>query len=439
MTAVDTLVLGAGASGLACRAALAGRREAVTLEAAPAPGGLLSMYPDGPFRFDSTVHVMFFRDERMRRAVESLLPGGVHRFVKENAVWQQGRRIDYPYQYHAHQLAPEVREACIGGLPAAAPRGEAASFQEWLLARYGPGFYRHFFRPYNEKLYGVSPSELECARMVWTLPSNERDTILRGTRRPDEVKHPGTHALYPRGHRGIAAVTDALLELGEGPVLCGDAVVEIDTSRRTATTASGAVFRYRRLVSSLPLPVLLRSIRELPAEVEACASELAASAVTVVRVGALRSGSALPEHWTYFPDPEIPFYRMTRLERISGDLCPPGGTALLLECPGSTPPERDEVLALLHRLGVLHAPSADAYGTLLIPYAYVLFRHGYERVMETIRGYLAAAEVEVVGRYGEWTYENIEGTIRSGLRAGERVLAGGSSPALELFGMGRGS
>lgn len=435
MTACDVLVVGGGAAGLACRAALAGARETLLLEREGETGGLLRVRQMRGFTFEPTLHVMFFRDPAMRAAVEALLPGGVRAFVKENAVWQRGRLIPYPYQYHARALPDDVRDACLDGFRAVTGRPAAdASYEAWLLAQYGAGFYHHFFRPYNAKLYGVSPAELEAAPMLWTLPPGERDAVLGRGVAAEQVPHPSTRCLYPRGPDGIQALRDALLGLSGDPVRRGEEVVEIDAARRVARTAGGERIAYRALVSSLPLPVLVGIMTGVPADVAAAAAGLRAAPVTTVQVGAREDGGMLPAHWTYFPDAEIPFYRLVRLERISPDLCPPGAAALLLECPGATAPDRESVLRLLHGLGVLREPRAEVYATAHVPYAYVLFHHGWRGALARVRDFLVSSGVETIGRYGEWTYSNIEGTLRSGLLAGGR-LAGRTTPVLARFGI----
>lgn len=419
MTA-DVLVLGGGVAGLACRYGLAGHREVVLLEREPEAGGLLRVHPAGPYVFDSTVHVLFFRDDARKRLVLDLLDDDVRTFQKVNAIWQDGREIPYPYQFHAHALPPEVRERCLALFPReGTDLPPDASFEAWLRAQFGDGFYDAFFRPYNEKLYGIPLHTLEAAPMTWMIPSDDRTAVLAGATEP--LPRPAPTVFYPRGSRGIARLTDALMGRGTGSVRLGDAVARVDLRERWVETASGRRLAYRDLVSSLPLPAFLRLVRDLPPEVDRAARAMTSASVFVVEVGAPRDGGALPAHWTYLPDPDVPFYRLIRLERISPDLAPPGGVALLLEGTGERVPSREEALTWLHGLGVLAAPEANHVAVRRIEHAYVRFTHGYREARETTLGFLREAGVHSIGRYGEWRYASIAQALASGLDAADRL------------------
>ncbi|HEX4825420.1 MAG TPA: FAD-dependent oxidoreductase [Candidatus Polarisedimenticolaceae bacterium] len=423
-TDVDVLVLGAGAAGLACRYALSGRRDVVCLEAAEEVGGLLRMFRHGDFTFDTTLHVLPSRSAMAGTILESLIGDEARAFPKRNLVWQRGRVIDYPYQFNSHALPHEVREECLAGLPAArrdAPSPDRRSFEVWLLDQFGPGFYRHFFEPYNRKLYGVDPSELEAAPMTWTIPADNREAALRGARAP----HPGgavVECTYPTGLDGIHVVPKRLAERGTGEILLGERVTRVDLDARTAWTARGKIFHYRDMVSTLPLPTLLRCVEGLPASIADWSVRLHARPVTNIRVAIARSGDGLPGLWTYFPDPEIPFYRLSRLSSISPDLMPPGAEACLLECAGDDPVKEETIVALCRELGVAGDGDVRVAGSLVIPHAYVLFKHGHRDGAEAAIRYLAERGVRVAGRYGCWAYSNIAQTLDTGLRAAAELM-----------------
>lgn len=417
----DVLILGGGVAGLSCRAALEGSRQTLLLEAEDEIGGLLRVHRHGDIVFDTTVHAIVCRNPSVRRLLDDLLPAGLRRFEKRNLIWQGGTIVDYPYQFHLRQLPAETRRACLETVPEEAGGAPApdCTFESWLLARFGHGLYRHFFEPYNRKLYGVHPSELEAAPMVWTIPVGNRAAILAGAGHARAIREPAVECLYPRGPDGISALTGALADRSTAPILCGHRVTSIDLERRQVETAHGVRVRYRTLVSSLPLPALARMIQD--AGGHRLDATLDAAPITVVQVGAGEHRAALDADWTYFPDPDVPFYRLTRLERIAPDLCPRGKTALLLECPGSSAPDRSRVLELLAELGVVSSSCVEWYGTLHIPHAYVLFRPGAARMAARLLETLRSRGVRSIGRYGEWRYASIEQCIVSGLEAAQQL------------------
>jgi protoporphyrinogen oxidase len=432
---VETLILGGGIAGLACRAGLGQEQEALLLEQGFEVGGLLRTQTRGDFTFENTVHVLFFRDPRIRSFVSEALGGHLREFIKENAVWQKGTTIGYPYQYNSVALPPEIRRECIEGfLTRPQTPVDGATFEAWLLGQFGPGFYRHFFQPFNEKLYGVSLADLRADGMVWTIPADNGESVLRGAEQPTCPVTAKERCQYPKGRRGIGELPIALSRGAGCEIQCGEALVALDPQNRVAEWASGQRLRYRNLVSSLPLPVILRTIRRLPRRVADCLKWLRARPLRVVRVGARRSGPGLPYHWTYFPDPDVPFYRLVRLDRISPDLCPVNGTALLLECAGDTEPDRQSVVQFLHALGVIKEPAVDHYECVSVPFAYVLFDGHRAQAVSTCRAYLEEHGIQSIGRYGQWRYADIEQTIHSGLDAALALSSGGlAGPAAAIL------
>ena len=429
MSDADVLILGGGLAGLACRAALPAHRSATVLEAADEIGGLLRVHERGDYVFDSVPHVIFFRSRRLLEALRGLLPGGLHAFARTNSIWQRGRRIPYPYQFNARALPDATRDECLAGFrgnPFAGTGGDGnATFREWLLGEFGPGFFRHFFQPYNEKLYGVPLDGLDAAPLRWTIPSENGRAVLAGEGDPAGAPE----LFYPAGREGIALIPRVLAELGRGDVLTGAAAVRVDAGRRTVTVADGREFRYRSLVSSIPLPELLGMLDGVPEEVRELGRTLAAVPITVVQVGARATGPALPDIWTYFPDDDVPFYRMTRLERISAELAPPGGASILLECAGTAAPDRESVLAWLDAQGVVPRGAVEHYDAWHVPYAYVLFLRGYKRTLQRIRRALAERGIITTGRYGGWMYADIEMAMKSGLMAARRLDPSGAPAA----------
>ncbi|MCB9474469.1 MAG: NAD(P)-binding protein [Candidatus Delongbacteria bacterium] len=426
MTSTDVLIVGTGISGLGCRALLQDQRDVLTLEAADRPGGLTRVFRVGEFIFDSVVHVLRFRDPELWRFAQLLCPDGFHHFPRINHVWQAGVQLDYPYQYHAGQLPEAIRKACLEGYihnPWATAQ-DTRTFRDWLLKNFGPGFYEHFFHPYNLKLYGVGPECLEGERMTWLIPDGDRERVLEGSRDTVAAGAAGSQLAYPRGTLGIETLCHGAVGLAESPILVNQQVVHLDLAQRVLQVSSGQRYAYRELVSSIPLPGLLALIPDLDHEIAALGRSLKAVPLQVAEVGIEGEEHALAGQWSYFPDPDIPFYRLTRLEHVSPELCPAGHSALLLESSAAQPLVRDEVEGALRRVGMLAGTRVVHYRVRRIPAGYVLFEPGVVARVRRILEHLRERHVHPIGRYGRWDYMDIEGALATGLETAAFLRGG---------------
>ncbi|MEO8627622.1 MAG: FAD-dependent oxidoreductase [Betaproteobacteria bacterium] len=425
MEDVDTLIIGGGVAGIACLASLPPSHSSLLLEAEPDIGGLLRAYRFGEYVFDTVPHVLFFRDKALLAATKQLLGVPMHEFRRTNVIWQNGNIIAYPYQFNACHLPVDIRNDCLEGMRAVslADRNRGRTFKQWLLGQFGTGFYSHFFKPYNEKLYGTDLSALEAGPLRWTIPRDNSQAVLSGAERP----HPVSNELlyYPAGKRAIAAIVDSLAEPRRTQIRTNQRVVAIDSSRREAMTATGDRFRYCKVISTQPLPQLVRGIVDAPSSIRRLADELRAVSIHVIRIGTRHNGPGLRNIWTYFPDPELPFYRMTRLEHISPDLCAPGAASILLESSSVDPPSQEAVVRFLRSAAVITSNEIDHFSVLTIPFAYVLFLRGFRKPLREIREFLEKAGVITAGRYGAWMYADIEMALKSGISAARRVLEPG--------------
>lgn len=266
--------------------------------------------------------------------------------------------------------------------------------------------------------------------MVWTIPADAGQAVAQGGQATHETPAPAFPSYYPRGPLGIAELPGGLCDQGVGPMQFRATIAAIDWRRRRCRLSDGRQFGYRDLVTALPLPGLVRLLEGAPTDVAASAAQLDASPITVVHLGVKYSTGVLPAHWTYFPDPEVPFYRMTRFERIAPQLSPEGASTLILECPGWLTPDVDDVVGALLRIGVLRDRHLDAYGIVRIPHAYVRFRPGHRELVKMLHEFLRSHGIHATGRYGLWRYLNIEQTLQSGLDTAE-ALAPRPSPATE--------
>ncbi len=105
----------------------------------------------------------------------------------------------------------------------------------------------------------------------------------------------------------------------------------IDLARRVLIFKNEEV-PFDVLISSLPLPTLLRLLSDVPEAVLEAAGRLRSTHLHYFDLG-LSVPNPNPYHWVYVPEHKYPFYRVGCYSHFSDKLAPPGKSA----CTSSSP------------------------------------------------------------------------------------------------------
>ncbi len=434
------LILGGGLAGLSTAVFL--RRPWLLVEKEARVGGKTrTEVLHGGFHFDATGHWLHLRDPEMKALVtESWLPGGWVRIDRRAAVFSRGVFTRFPYQVNTYGLPAEVVaenllgfiDATLGEKGRALREREPRNFEEFILRHLGEGFAKNFMVPYNTKLWTVPPAELSAAWCGRFVPKPTLQEVVDGALGlgGDQLGYNASF-LYPK-EGGIEALPRALLRAAPpGRVLVGTVATRLDWRARTATLSTGETVRFSALVSTIELPQLVALLAEGPAgvpeEVRAAAARLRSFTVTYVRVG-VRHTNAQPWHWVYLPGNEFQTYRIGSPSAVYPALAPPGMASFYVEYSHTGQRSRagceaDAVEDLLNsrmvqrREDVLFAEAED------IPHAYVIYDDAYGPAKKTVVDFLASAQLQTAGRYGQWEYSSMEDALLSGRAAAKTLNA----------------
>jgi UDP-galactopyranose mutase len=395
----------------------------VVLENAAEAGGLSRTIEIDGAVFDLGGHSFHTPHARVRELVFGALE--MYEQKREARCWCAGRLIDYPFQSHFDQLDDgSVVSACAGGLAEAGDGGDAADFDTYLRRRFGDGIARHFLLPYNRKLWG---RDLRRLGTGWTRERVAAASVSRidgpeGQRLP---LREDTLVAYPaRG--GFGEICRALAR--HVPALrFGQAVQAIDPDRRVVTTASGARFGYRHLVSTLPLPDLAAALPSRPPWMEA---ELAAlEAVGLVFVFLVLEGRVNTDiQRIYCGDPACPVHKFVINHTSSPSLRERPRHGILAEVSVGEAAGRADleacVVEALVRMRVIGSPGdVRTARTTPVRRAYPAPTHGRDAAVRRVTSWLAERNIHSIGRFGEWAYINSDEALHRGLVLGDRLRA----------------
>lgn len=409
MTEVDTLIIGAGVSGLATAAAIGKGGDLLVLERDAEIGGYCKTVVRDGFTWDYSGHFFHFKRPDVERWLRARMGGqDVRTIVKRSFISYGGARVDFPFQKNIHQLPQQEFIDCLVDLFLARspdePRLPETNFKEMLYARYGRAICEKFLIPYNEKLYATDLSTLDRDAMGRFFPHADVQGVIRNMRQADNASYNSTFT-YPAGG-AIEYVKALATEVAPAAIRLGEALEHVDLRRKVARTSKGE-YRFNRLVSSAPFPALLERC-DLPHDARA----FTWNQVLVFNLGFDGKGPK-DLHWLYVPDPARAFYRVGFYDNIFGS--PRMSLYVELGFPKDArldvAAERKRVLAGLRAEGIVTTQRLVAEHHVVMNPAYVHITRRSMAEHARLAAELEKAGVYSIGRYGGWTYCSIEDNL----------------------------
>jgi protoporphyrinogen oxidase len=423
----NTIVIGAGPAGLG--AALALGDSSIVLESRETVAGLCGTVTLDGAIFDLGGHSFSTPHPAIRRLVFDALK--MEEQKRDAWCWVNGEYVRYPFQQHFSELAdPDSRRACQSGLEAAGHWQDAANFDEYLDRRFGHGIADLFMRPYNRKLWGADLIRLDTewsAERVATPGIAESGISNNGRRSP--LPKEAVIAYPARGGYGEIFQT---LARRIADLRFGQSVTNIDPRTSTLQTALGERVFWRRIISTLPLPVLLRLIPNVPAEISSAVRALEALPINLVMLVLDGRLDTLRQR-IYCPDPEIIGHKIVLNHNSSRWLRALPRHGVQVELSGLSPFSTsihvkglvNGVVAGLLRMGVIPSPDYVRRAEVVrIPFGYPVQTHSRSRIVGLAQRWLSEHRIYTVGRFGEWAYINSDEALHRGHRLGMKLATG---------------
>ena len=460
------LIIGAGPTGLSAAYHLGA--DTVLLERHASVGGWCRSIQDQGFTFDYAGHIMFSNDPYVLKLYDILLGDNQHWQMREAWVYSKQVFTRYPFQGALYGLPPAVIKECIvgaiesrygltDGAPGCATAGvedccadgtadvanssasalssaaQGEDFEHFIYRVWGAGIARHFAIPYNKKLWTVPLSEMETSWLGGRVPLPDLNQIIEGALEPvAKPMGPNARFGYPK-RGGFQALMNGFLPHIRGKIELNASAVSLLPREHAVVLADGRRLHYEQLISTMPLPELVRLIGSAaPPEVRRAAAGLRHVTIRCVNLGVARTG-VTDKHWIYYPEDTI-FHRIFVQGNASPECNAPGGFGFTCEISYSPhkplPLDGDALIARCVddcvRTGFLSADDRVIAANIIdMPYAYVVYDHARAANVATIRSWMASHDIVLAGRYSEWEYYNSDHAFLAGKKAAETVLARG--------------
>ena len=431
----DVAVLGSGMAALGAAYQL---REAgvpyTMFDKGSHPGGHTKtyVYPGG-WTFDDGPHVSFTSDARIQDILAEQIDGDYNAVPTDVNNYWQGHWIKHPAQCNLYGLPVDLIVSCIVGFVEATSDEDPqiSNYEDWLYAAYGRPFADTFPMRYTRKVHTTDARNLTTEWMGPRMYRPSLEEVLKGALSPNT---PEVHYIdrfrYPM-HGGFYAYLKPLHEASD--LRMDHEVVRLAPREKTLYFANGREERFERVVSSIPLPVLIPLIDGVTAEVAEAASALAATSCLIVNIGIDREEDS-GYSWTYFYDEDFTVTRLSYPHRYAPGNVPDGCSAFQCEIyfsdkyrPMQDPVDTyvDRAIDDLRRCGLIRDEDTILLRDgKLSPHAGIIFDHDRPAALQIVRDFLDDVGIHSCGRFGEWDYLWTDDSFISGERAARAALEG---------------
>ena len=466
----QVVVIGGGPAGLTAAYELAKHDVSSTvLEADDMVGGISRTVERDGWRFDLGGHRFFTKVVPVEAFWHEILPD--EDFLQRprmSRIYYDGKFFDYPLKASNALTNLGIGEAILCVLSyfyaqadgavrklVGRPRSEE-DLESWITSRFGRRLYNHFFKTYNEKVWGVPASSIQADwaaqriknMSLWNAGVNAiLDSLPSWLSFLKKGKATDITSLieefqYPKYGPGMMwEVCRDKVEAAGSKVLMETKAVKIrhEDDRAVAVVAehAGVETEYpcTEVISSMPMSQLLMAMDPPPpADVLAAAKDLRYRDFLTVALVVPDEG-IFPDNWIYIHSPEVVVGRIQNFGSWSPYLVKEGRTCLGMEYfvfEGDTTWSMadEDLVALakteLGKIGLVSPDTVEAGYVVRVPKAYPFYDERYKENVRRMRDWLAdcAPNVHPVGRNGMHRYNNQDHSMYTAMLTVENLVAG---------------
>lgn len=428
----DIVILGAGLTGISAAYHLQARgfSDYKLFEKESTPGGLCRSISIDGFTFDFTGHLLHTSDAYFRALITQHI--GLENFNiinRKSFIYSHQVFSRYPFQINLFGLPSSVIIECIEGYIQKSPkRKHAKNFISWVQQQFGSGFAKHFFLPFQEKIFSYPLHKITASWTGRFVPQTSLKEMLYGALQDNAENSTGYNAqfYYPK-QGGIQYWVNALKNTLTHPIATDHQVIRINMHDKKIYFKNGHEESYKQLISTIPLNTFINLLDESPSTTFYRAKyHLKCNSVINFNLGIKRE-DLTEKHWIYFPESTYPFYRIGFPHNFSSQTVPPGCSSLYGEFSylSHTPKQKNERLkaSLIKVKELLHLQDHEIIVEKIIdiPHAYVIYNHWREKHLETLLQQLTNHQIYSIGRYGAWKYSSMQEAVLDGKHIAEQL------------------
>jgi len=413
-------ILGGGLSGVSFQRFLKLKSE--ILEKEERLGGLCRSFSKDGFLYDLGGHIIYSKEKQVIRLIRKILHDNINYCRRNNKILFNGRLIKYPFENGVGELQKEdIYECLMGYLSNKHVRME--TFKDWIYKTFGDGISNKYLIPYNEKIWKF-PLEKMGIEWVERIPKPPTEDVIKSALGICTEGY--THQLY-FNYPNSGGIENLVLSFmkNNAKVRTNFGVRKILKVGNKWLVSNGSENKlYDKLVSTIPVKEIVKFLPSVPSNVLKAARGLRHNSVKIVHIG-VNNNSLNDKSAIYIHDPNVLPHRVCYMKYFSSQNVPKDMSSLIAEIsmrPGSNLFKTsdsviiEDTISGLQRVGILRKRDIVTTDVKTIDYAYIVYDVYYKKNIDTIRNYLRSVGIELLGRFGEFEYINMDEVLKRSIK-----------------------
>lgn len=437
----NIVILGAGLTGISTAYHLEqkGFFDYKLFEKETAIGGLCRSVEQDGFTFDFTGHLLHAANPYFYQFLEQVI--GLEKFnsiIRRSYIYSNNVFTEYPFQINLADLPINVITECIEGFIKRPRIKSPKSFLDWVLTNFGSGFAKHFFLPYQEKIFNYNLAHLTASWTQNFVPQTTLTQIIERLIKPAKEQSIGYNAqfFYPQKGGIVSWIHQFATKLFQ-PLYTNHEITKVDTKNKIIEFSNGETETYKTLITTVPLTTFLTLIKEPSnSALKNAIPKLLCNKVINFNLG-INKPDVSSKHWVYFPEKNIPFYRLGFPHNLSPSMAPKDCSSLYGEFShinkSSTWVKNTLTHARAETIKLLNISKNDiaTEKVISIEHAYVIYDKWRDAHLPRLLSTLEDLQIYSIGRYGAWKYASMQDAVLDGQKIAHQLLF---NPAISAFG-----
>lgn len=409
-------IIGGGLSGISLGYFV---KDSEILESDSKFGGLMQSIQENGFTFDiSGGHILFSQNEKVLDFIKNILGDNIVSRKRNTKILYNDRYIKYPFENGLSELPLKENYECLRDFINCSHKSPK-NFKEFLYNNFGKSIANKYLIPYNKKIWKYPLNKMEAQWAKDRLPIPKTNEVIKASLGLESEGY--THQLnffYPKD----GGIQSLINKLAEKTKIINNFKVEKIERNGNGWLINKEKY-YDDIVSTIPLPELIKCLDNVPQRVLRAVNNLKYNSLITIMLGL--NFKIKDISWIYFAGNEL-YHRLNFVSNFSENAAPKGKSSLIAEITYRkdnkivTMTDQEIINVVISQFGChkLEICYSKVYKT---KYAYVIYDINYYKNMQIINSFLEERGIKTIGRFAEWQYYNMDNCIDKAMELSKKL------------------